>query len=557
MANSVIGALRVNLGLDSAKFQTGIKKSKGTLQKFASFAKGALVAAAAAITTAFAGIAAGVRSTIKDMDNLAKTSRQIGVTVEELSQLRFAAELAGITFEQLSNGLGKFAKSMSDAVRTSTSEQALAFKALGINVRDSNGALRGSLDVMKEVAERFSRIEDGAGKTAIAMSIFGRAGRTMIPLLNEGAAGINKMMEEADRLGLTIDTKTAKAAEKFNDTLTRINSVFKGIINRITSAMLPALQSVATWMFNASKNTKIFEMIGKALGFTLRTITTGVVALVAQFKVLLLWIGAVGKSLASLISGDLDTAYGHLKTAVSGTADIVKESVESIKGIWTDHAEEVAAAAPDISNKIAAPVIQAEKKIKVSNKKIKVQLTEAEKFMRDLSDTFEGFGTDLFSSAIEGSFNLKNSLRSLLNDLGRLISNQFMRMLLSGSLGGGTSGGFLSGLFGALPGFATGGSFNVGGAGGIDSQLVAFRASPNENVSITKPGQSSSGGSDVDVIIVNESNGAATVQRGESGTGSNGRQFQKLYVRDAIHEAMPSGLRKQKGFAISPVITKR
>lgn len=38
-----------------------------------------------------------------------------------------------------------------------------------------------------------------------------------------------------------------------------------------------------------------------------------------------------------------------------------------------------------------------------------------------------------------------------------------------------------------LPGFATGGSFMVGGYGGPDSQVVAFRASPDERVTISTP----------------------------------------------------------------------
>jgi hypothetical protein len=47
---------------------------------------------------------------------------------------------------------------------------------------------------------------------------------------------------------------------------------------------------------------------------------------------------------------------------------------------------------------------------------------------------------------------------------------------------------FLGGAFG-LPGFQTGGSFTVGGAGGPDSQLVAFRATPGEQVDVKTPGQ--------------------------------------------------------------------
>jgi hypothetical protein len=46
---------------------------------------------------------------------------------------------------------------------------------------------------------------------------------------------------------------------------------------------------------------------------------------------------------------------------------------------------------------------------------------------------------------------------------------------------------------GKVPGFKTGGSFRVGGSGGPDSQLMAFRASPGEMVDIRRPGQDSGG----------------------------------------------------------------
>jgi hypothetical protein len=52
-------------------------------------------------------------------------------------------------------------------------------------------------------------------------------------------------------------------------------------------------------------------------------------------------------------------------------------------------------------------------------------------------------------------------------------------------------GGFAAatGVANPLVGFADGGSFRVGGSGGTDSQLVSFMASPDETVTVTKPGQ--------------------------------------------------------------------
>ena len=67
-------------------------------------------------------------------------------------------------------------------------------------------------------------------------------------------------------------------------------------------------------------------------------------------------------------------------------------------------------------------------------------------------------------------------------------------------------------------GFASGGEFMVGGNGGTDSQFVAFRASPDEKVSITRPDQVGSGKSQVmapapqvNVRVVNSIDPAETI----------------------------------------------
>ena len=52
------------------------------------------------------------------------------------------------------------------------------------------------------------------------------------------------------------------------------------------------------------------------------------------------------------------------------------------------------------------------------------------------------------------------------------------------------------------PKFATGGSFTVGGSGGVDSQLVAFNATPGEKVTVFPPGMSGQSGIQIGTINV-------------------------------------------------------
>src|SRR5690606_20477686 len=87
---------------------------------------------------------------------------------------------------------------------------------------------------------------------------------------------------------------------------------------------------------------------------------------------------------------------------------------------------------------------------------------------------------------------IKETIADLLKQLSSMLMNEGFKALMGGMVGG-NGGGLVSGI-GKLFGFARGGTILPGGGGGIDSQLVAFRKSPNERVDITKPGQSLTSG---------------------------------------------------------------
>lgn len=101
----------------------------------------------------------------------------------------------------------------------------------------------------------------------------------------------------------------------------------------------------------------------------------------------------------------------------------------------------------------------------------------------EFDNFFSGIGSTI-AEVIKGT----KSLSDALSQVGSQLLQSGLQGIFGGA-GGGGLGGLFSNLFSGLFGFATGGSFKVGGAGGVDSQLVAFKASPNERVSVTKPGQ--------------------------------------------------------------------
>ena len=142
----------------------------------------------------------------------------MGVSVEVLSGLSFAANLAGTNIGTVEKGLGLLSKNLND-YSDGMGEAKDSFEELGISAVDLDGNLRSTDDVLFEMADKFKVMPDGTKKTALAMEIFGKAGKDLIPMLNAGSDGLHDMLTEADSLGQVMSTETAQSAEKFNDSL--------------------------------------------------------------------------------------------------------------------------------------------------------------------------------------------------------------------------------------------------------------------------------------------------------------------------------------------------
>lgn len=198
------------------------------------------------------GLVAFAKSGIDAADNLNKLSQKVGVSVESLSAFQYAAKLSDVSAEQLSGGLARLARAAAEA-QGGTGETAEAFRALGIAVTNSSGQLKGTEDLLLDVAEQFAGIEDGAGKTALAMRLFGRAGAELIPLLNQGRSGFAELRAEAERLGIIISGNTAKAAEEFNDNLTRLSQSSEKLKIQLANELLPGLNRLVTQLLEGNR----------------------------------------------------------------------------------------------------------------------------------------------------------------------------------------------------------------------------------------------------------------------------------------------------------------
>ena len=254
MAGS-LGSLVVSLTAETAQFTAALSKASYTAEKnfkqISSFAKTAAGSLAALYG---ASSAAGFIKTQIDLaDATGKMAQKVGLSVEELSKLQYAAKLADVDAGQLQGGLVRLSKGMIEAANN-TGTARNAFAAMGISIKNTDGTLKSSGQVLDEVANKFAGYEDSATKTALAVQLFGRAGADLIPLLNAGSAGIKEAGDELERFGAVISTNAAKNAELFNDNITRLTTVGSALGQSIANDILPYLNRLTSEFLVARAN---------------------------------------------------------------------------------------------------------------------------------------------------------------------------------------------------------------------------------------------------------------------------------------------------------------
>ena len=224
-----------------------------------------LVGLAAAYVSVTSLISAFQRR-IMDIRALQQFSQQTGIAVDALSELKFAAEELDIPFDRVADGLTEFRTRLVDGIANPSSEAGQALRALGIEVRNTDGSIRDVGELLPEVAERFRQWKDGANEAAIAAKLFGQeAGIRMLPLLNQGQAGLQRYAAQARQLGVVVDHEASQAVLRMREAANRLTNALIGLANAFIEDLAPAIETFinagsrgVTWFENLYEETKKF-----------------------------------------------------------------------------------------------------------------------------------------------------------------------------------------------------------------------------------------------------------------------------------------------------------
>jgi len=318
----------------------------------------------AALGAAFLGsqFVSFVNSQIEATAAIAGMAAKMSVSTDEAQKLAFALGRIGLDSDKATKAMVMFNKAIGDdSVNAGTK-----FAKLGIKIKDGNGAIKPTSEILGDVADRIQKTGNVAEATAIAMQLFGEDAKDMVPLLMQGRAGLKSLTDEFEAMGGVISGDTIKQAKEVRKEVKSIKFALETLTNNAIAPLLPYIKAVikvgSGWAGSLSKLVKTSNVLQVAL------ITLGAIAAVKLVPMLFqtartffsmqtaimgvtgptwLWIAALAflflvfEDLFTLVTGG-DSLIGTLldKFGGLGTKEKVitalKDAWKLIVDVWTD-----------------------------------------------------------------------------------------------------------------------------------------------------------------------------------------------------------------------------
>src|SRR5690606_4603768 len=326
--------------------------------------------------------------------------------------------------------------------------------------------------------------------------IFGEMmGPRFVSMLNSGSDGIRQLMEEARKLGITLDQETADAAERFSTAMTKMNEGSRSIWVELTKRLAPSLATLAERFAATAGQSKVVQLAIEALVIAFKSLVTAGTIVYGVFREITNVLSAAGSAIMAVARGELSQALEAAKSAWSDMGSAIAEDIQFIRELWTDATKEIESAAMTFEETVAPPIVRSSKEIEKAAREMEAEASRifeatrrpAERMRRELdklnrlleagaidwdtyqravkmaqdrfsevSDITAEAGRSLetvFGDALVGARRLSDSLQDVLRSLARIASQKVFQQLFGNLFGASFGGGF------ALPGFATGGSF--------------------------------------------------------------------------------------------------
>ncbi|MCH8173477.1 MAG: hypothetical protein IIA70_09265, partial [Proteobacteria bacterium] len=185
------------------------------------------------------------RNALKSADAIGKFADRIGISTRALQEYRHAFKLAGVEQEETDKGLLTFSKRIGEA-RVGTGALVEILRRLNPELLQLIINSRSEGEALEIIFKGMGKATTASEKNAIANAALGRAGVKMTAAFKNGANAFFETARAASRLGLVIEDKLIRNAEKLNDDFTTATGIIGTQLQAAFLKLAPAISTATT-----------------------------------------------------------------------------------------------------------------------------------------------------------------------------------------------------------------------------------------------------------------------------------------------------------------------
>jgi len=224
---ATVGELVVNLIARTGQFDRNLNKSGRNVKQFSRTSETA-ARVIGRLGTAFVGafsagkVISWLREGAQQIDAMAKASRALDLTINQLQAVHLAAEKAGTSTKTVEMAVQRMVRRLAEA-KQGRGEALVALEMLGLDPKKLGA--QSAFQALRTIADAMNQVEDANTRLLIAFKLFDSEGaRPMVELLSQGSKGLDEMKRKMSGLA-SMSEQTAANIEQLNDAMTEIGFV--------------------------------------------------------------------------------------------------------------------------------------------------------------------------------------------------------------------------------------------------------------------------------------------------------------------------------------------
>lgn len=250
MSQSIIGSLRVRLGLDSAQFEQGARRAMGTTdgmqKRFVGLAR-SLAATAAGYGITVAGLAAISRAGAEAAREIENFSKVANAQPAVFQRWTAGAKTVGIQQEKLADILKDVNDRVGDFVQTGGGPMADFFEKIAPKVGVTAEMFRklSGPEALQLYVSSLEKAKVNQQEMTFYLEAMASDASMLLPLLANNGEEMKRLGDRAERLGVVLDASALAALRRAREAVDRSSEAWLGLRNRLAVEMAPALEAFA------------------------------------------------------------------------------------------------------------------------------------------------------------------------------------------------------------------------------------------------------------------------------------------------------------------------